>query len=144
MQNFNSIFLNILLTCKLEHMLKFSYLHLCTFIKTGFIFDAFCMQSQHTMPFMKCFYHIHTPNSKFTCCLVGGEWFRFETVQNLLKRFIFLFILHACPAFLKHSQKETFFHADMKKFLLWNSDKGVPEDNWNKKNNFENFQKYST
>ena len=94
------------MTEKLEYIPKFSCLHLHTFIKTGLIFDAFCAQSQHTIPFMKYFYHIQTPlfsDSKFTCFSVGGR-FRFGTAQNLLKyllKCVFLY-LYLCPAFLKH------------------------------------------
>ena len=35
-------------------------------------------------------------------------------------------------------------NADMKKFMLQNLGKGVPESNWNKKKNFEHFYEKST
>ena len=60
--------------------------------------------------------------------LFSRRGFCFLNAQDLLKCF-FLYSCHAWPAFRKHSLQKEFFHADMKTFLLQNSDKGAPENN---------------
>ena len=63
----------------------------------------------------------HFKNFKFTCCLVEGG-ISISKCPKFTKIFHFIFISHA-------SQQRDFFNADMKKFMLKNSDKGVPETN---------------
>ena len=100
------------MTEKLKYIPKFSCLHLHTFIKTALIFDAFCVQSQHTMPFMKYFYHIQTPNffRLYIYMLFSGREILFWNYPKFTKIFtkmcIFIFLLRACPAFLKHFPKK--------------------------------------
>ena len=102
-------FLNIILKEKLENIRKFSYLYLCTFIKTGLIFDAFCLQSQDTMPFLKYFQQFHTPK---TLSLHAVQWegrFGFLTDQNLLKCFILNSYHTHALLFVSIPSKKTFF-----------------------------------
>ena len=114
------------MTYKLEHIPEFSYLHLCTFIKTAYIWCFLRAVPAHNAIYEIFLTYSHSNFFQtlhlFTCCLVGGG-ISFWNYLKFTKMFISIFILHACPAFLKHSLKKLFFMQIWKNFCLRKSDK---------------------